>query len=70
MTFNVTTRLRTFRASVDFRCAGEIFATENFAVEVDDDSDPYPLARARAEASTYANERIPDLDFKITLTPA
>lgn len=70
MDSRATIPLLIYQATVEFRSAGEPFAIERFTIEARDACDADPLVRARAEASTYANERIPDLDFAIALTLA
>lgn len=60
---------RPYVVTATFQSGGETFATERFIIEVIDGLEPYAIARARADESVYANDRIPDLEIVLTLVP-
>lgn len=61
---------RAFTARVEFLSGDDLFGTERFRIEAADASVAHAMARAQAEASAYANERIPNLRLIITIAPA
>lgn len=60
---------RPYVVTATFQSGGETFATERFIIEVVDSLEPYAIARARADESVYANDRIPELEIGLVLVP-
>ena len=60
---------RPYVVTATFQSAGESFATDRFIIEVVDSLEPYAIARARADESIYADDRIPDLEIVLVFDP-
>ncbi|WP_454884271.1 hypothetical protein [Sphingomonas oryzagri] len=61
MTTTPTSGVRDYAVRVDYLSGGDMFAVENFRLGIRHDEDIRVVASDLATASTYSNERIPDL---------
>lgn len=58
-----------FKVRIDYFSGAEAFATQTVRLDVHDSSEVQAAASRAAEASTYHNERVPDLSYTVTIVP-
>ncbi|PJG47245.1 hypothetical protein CAF53_02565 [Sphingobium sp. LB126] len=69
MSTNLVPGARNYAVRIEYLSGTEIFAVETHILAITDRDDIRAMASGLAAESTYANDRIPDLNWSITIDP-
>jgi predicted RNA-binding Zn-ribbon protein involved in translation (DUF1610 family) len=70
MSTNLVPGARNFAVRIEYLSGAEVFAVETYTLSIADRDDINVVAQAIAVDSPYANDRVPELTWSITVEPA